>query len=523
MFRWRFSIPLANQQQQSHPLLSPQTELTDIEQSSTDQNDQRYMIEEPGKRVQPVSSSVLGAVRRLSFKFGSILIPTPLNCYMPFEQARNTKSQTAYLDGLRGIAAFIVYIDHFSAPHFSGMLDSYGSSPSSNSLLQLPIVRLLYAGSPMVCIFFVVSGTVLSLKPIALIKSQRWDVLSQNLSSSVLRRAIRLLLPTTFATFLIMLMVQMRFYTAIYPLPENPDFICSHPTSLSFFGQCRDWTIYLLTRLYYPDLWFQPHASRTEADYAPQLWTIEVEFYSSMVLFTTLTGLSRVQTSSRTSIIAVLLAFCLYIGRWDISLFLSGILISTSISSNSTLSSIDLPQNSPVESDNSYQALGRTSHFRAFLIQAGWTVTLVFALIITSYTSNHGTSSLYLPLRAISHSRWTWEACGSALFVLTVTKITFLQRLLASAIPQYLGRISYALYIVHFPILSAGAWSLLPWVWRLLGKEGWRLGLGYVLAFVILTPMVLWVADLWSRGVDDSCVRFGRWVEAKLSVVETAR
>jgi peptidoglycan/LPS O-acetylase OafA/YrhL len=523
MIQLKFSVPFvkaARRQHEARHLLPFQTEACDAELSSTLQDDLSASIEETEKRAHPKSASMFDIVRHGVFMLGSALVPSPLNRYFSIGEPKSTKPETAYLDGLRGIAAFIVYIDHFSAPHLSGMLDSYGSSPSSNSLLQLPIIRLLYAGSPMVCVFFVISGTVLSLKPVALIRAQRWEAMSQNLASYVFRRAIRLFLPTTFATFLIMLMVQMRFYTAIYPLPENPDFIRSHPTSLSFFGQFQDWITYILTRLYYPDLWFQPHASRTEADYAPQLWTIEVEFYSSMVLFTTLTGLSRTHASIRHAAVAVLLAFCLYIGRWDISLFLSGILICASILSSSP-NSLPLLQNPLGEAcDDSRQATGQAPRFPRFLTQASWVLTLIFALIITSYTSNHGTSPLYLPLRSISHSRWTWEATGSALLVLSITKIPILQRLLECGVPQYLGRISYALYVVHFPILSAGAWSLLPWVWGLLGKEGWRFGLGYMLTFALLTPAVLWVADLWSRGVDESCVRFGRWLEAKVAVAE---
>ncbi|KAM3072208.1 hypothetical protein ACMFMF_007602 [Clarireedia jacksonii] len=148
------------------------------------------------------SRSSFQTLRKLSLKLAVAFIPSPIQHYLSFREPKAGKSQLAYLDGLRGIAAFIVYVDHFSAPHFKGMLDSYGSTPNDNSILQLPIIRLLYNGGPMVCLFFVISGTVLSLKPLTLQNAQHWMHVYQTLSSSVFRRLIRLYLPTTIVTFL---------------------------------------------------------------------------------------------------------------------------------------------------------------------------------------------------------------------------------------------------------------------------------------------------------------------------------
>jgi hypothetical protein len=179
------------------------------------------------------------SLREIFLKFAIAIIPSPVHSYISSYKPKASKSQLAYLDGLRGIAAFIVYIDHFSAPHFKGMLDSYGSTPSDTSILQLPIIRLLYNGGPMVCVFFVISGAVLSLKPLTLLNAQHWINVYQTLTSSVFRRFIRLYLPTTIVTFLVMVMVQLRF-TFEYPIPENPVLLESHPMRNPLLGQVGD-------------------------------------------------------------------------------------------------------------------------------------------------------------------------------------------------------------------------------------------------------------------------------------------
>ena len=49
---------------------------------------------------------------------------------------------TAFLDGLKGIFALIVFIEHFSLPWQKGIYHGYGEG-TNWSLLQLPIIRAL--------------------------------------------------------------------------------------------------------------------------------------------------------------------------------------------------------------------------------------------------------------------------------------------------------------------------------------------------------------------------------------------
>ena len=103
---------------------------------------------------------------------------------------------TAYLNGLRGIAAFCVWCQHFLTDYYQGEpLWGYSSRPEDIWVTQLPFIRLIYSGSFMVAIFFILSGFVLSHKPLQYVRSHEDSALLNNLASSVFRRGPRLFLP----------------------------------------------------------------------------------------------------------------------------------------------------------------------------------------------------------------------------------------------------------------------------------------------------------------------------------------
>ena len=72
-----------------------------------------------------------------------------------------------YLEGIRGFAAFIVVIFHFIGNFHPASI--YGTSNTHvkgnvEHLFAMTPLNVLYSGSLAVCIFFVLSGFVLSMK-----------------------------------------------------------------------------------------------------------------------------------------------------------------------------------------------------------------------------------------------------------------------------------------------------------------------------------------------------------------------
>jgi len=125
---------------------------------------------------------------------------------------------TSYLDGLRGIASVLVFFCHYTENNFGELTRTYGINENIPSgLIQLPYFRVLFSGRPMVHIFFVISGFVLSYKPIKSIHARDMDKCFSTLSSSTFRRAFRLFGPCVVSTFIIMCLAKMGWHKVKYP------------------------------------------------------------------------------------------------------------------------------------------------------------------------------------------------------------------------------------------------------------------------------------------------------------------
>lgn len=108
--------------------------------------------------------------------------------------------RTAWLDGLRGFAAFMVYLHH----HQLWSHDTHGNSVFENSFgynkhhyfAALPFIRHFFSGGHFaVAIFFVLSGYVLSVKCLGALQKSHHMVSADAVSSALFRRWLRLYLP----------------------------------------------------------------------------------------------------------------------------------------------------------------------------------------------------------------------------------------------------------------------------------------------------------------------------------------
>lgn len=72
----------------------------------------------------------------------------------------------AALDGLRGWASLLVFNFHFLFTYTWKVAVGWGFNRDNYGLWQLPIIHMAVSGHIMVAIFFVISGYVLSYKPL---------------------------------------------------------------------------------------------------------------------------------------------------------------------------------------------------------------------------------------------------------------------------------------------------------------------------------------------------------------------
>lgn len=155
------------------------------------------------------STSVLHRFVTITKWVLNFLLPSFLSQRLESQDKYLGQRSTAWLDGLRGVASFFVFIYHYIYAYCPQHEFGYDGAFHTN-LIQLPILRLLYAGPAMVKIFFVISGFALAWKPMKLLKgpaSNRNEKLLNVLSSSILRRYPRLYLPILARSTIVALLV----------------------------------------------------------------------------------------------------------------------------------------------------------------------------------------------------------------------------------------------------------------------------------------------------------------------------
>ncbi|KAL0940204.1 acyltransferase [Colletotrichum truncatum] len=270
-----------------------------------------------------------------------VSIETPLDEPEPLRQAQPRpvipRPATSYLDGLRGIAALLVYTYHFSMA-LDGKRLRHGYGPHNSSLLSLPVLRLVrHSGPAMVSIFFVISGYVLSVAPLRHARWRQWDQLLAYLSGAVMMRPVRLLLPSILLTVASLVLAWLGYYerAAREICPPHPNISSSSSHECDFYpvtpphlgsvlAQVVDWFHFVVRDLANP--WDWEAGLRPASAYGLHLWTVGAELRCSIVLFAVLaTLLPCTRPFVRVSIWLALLVFCALWQRWDMAAFLAGL------------------------------------------------------------------------------------------------------------------------------------------------------------------------------------------------------
>lgn len=152
---------------------------------------------------------------------------------------------TGFLDGMRGLAAFCVLVAHWSGWIYNNRY-GYGAKHDYWDFLRLPIVCLFYHGFTQVTIFFVISGYVLSYRPIRLFRSGKTAEFNKVLTSTLFRRWARLFLPPAFSTLMIVGLLQMGAYGWVRKFNSDPKYMINRierhpPRNDSFTAEIWIW------------------------------------------------------------------------------------------------------------------------------------------------------------------------------------------------------------------------------------------------------------------------------------------
>lgn len=418
-------------------------------------------------------------------------------------------SKTAYLDGLRGFAAFLVYIQHHNLwVHLGGeTLEAGFGFDNKHYFACLPFVRLFFTGGHLaVTVFFVISGYVLSAKPLTLIHSENFVKLQENVSSALFRRWIRLYIPVIATTF-----IYMTSWHAFGIWTEAEERESNYRDEVwKWYCELKNFSFIFNSG----EPWFS---------YNRHLWSIPVEFKGSIIVYTSLIALSRCTRNARLWCQLGLIFYFIYIVDGALlSLFLSGML----------LCDLDLlSQNTNLPKFFSLLEPFKTIFFyHSFVFSLYLGGIPSFTNKVEDLRKTNGWYFLsYLKPQAVFDYKWFYLFWASTMLVASIPRILWLRHFFENRFNQYLGRISFGLYLVHGPVLRVlgdRVYAAVGWVneSNVVHIPGWAnlmplprtspmgLEFSWIVPQLILLPATLWIADLVTRLVDKPSVQFAQWL-----------
>ncbi|KAF4636877.1 hypothetical protein G7Y89_g1195 [Cudoniella acicularis] len=240
--------------------------------------------------------------------------------FLTRSKGSNNKSlrKTAWLDGLRGFAAFLVYWHHHQLWARDGIradkiLENSFGYKDQYYFVCLPGIRTFFTGGHFaVTTFFVISGYVLSAKPLSLIHAGEYTKLGDNLASALFRRWIRLNVPIFVTMFIYM--------TTLHVFGI---WIASHAHQRTYWDEV--WKFYVEFKNF-------SFVFRTGGEpffsYDVHLWSIPVEFRGSIAIYTSVLAFSRCTRNARLACEVGLIYYFIYIADgWFCALFTGGMLL----------------------------------------------------------------------------------------------------------------------------------------------------------------------------------------------------
>lgn len=477
-------------------------------------------------------------------RFLSNMIQKTKHFIGPNEQREHASiSTTAYLDGLRGLAALIVINYHFLFAFTDIPQIGYGYDDKHKSFWALPGVRLIYDGAACVNIFFSISGYVCSYGALRLMteiatssdeheKLLKSRKLATSMAGSVFRRLFRLYLPTLAMSFIITICAYFGMFESVRPYLDQRKLYFPHSSKFSEPQLKRFPTLYGQLAFWANDIWPMLDVFASGPVY-PQhdnhFWTIPYEFRLSMHLYVALLALSWCKPLARMVCLIILSIAYFFLNHWEGPLFFLGAaLAQCNILTKAKVQS-RLPQREPKSEED--RSLTRPKHSRNLLRSFAY----VFAIYLMCYPNANGKfpSTGYSHINSLIPTFYKRKeklpkSVGVLLLLYLLStssnhihapRPSVLHRLLTCQPLRYLGKHMFSLYLVHGTIFHAVGYGLPHLWWKWFPSQtptGYFLGVFFGWVWSVVLCLV--IANVFTRTIDAKCVKFTKWLEGKLFI-----
>lgn len=230
--------------------------------------------------------------------------------------AQKRPGTTAWLDGLRGVAALSVCTMHLCVYTHTNLELCYGAGiwwqKWNTSIAAWPIFRLPFTGGHFaVILFFTISGYVVPRRLISLLHEGKQAEFVEAINAAIVRRPGRLFLPVAFSTLFLAFFWHITGIVTAFPQRQSNIFT---EVWAWFLDQMKFWYYYRTGFLF---TYYNAHT-----------WTIPVELRGSMNIFLWLFAVHQVRTKWRILMTVGILAHFIYAsGAWYAAFF-AGMLTS---------------------------------------------------------------------------------------------------------------------------------------------------------------------------------------------------
>ncbi len=377
------------------------------------------------------------------------------------------KYKLKYLEGIRGLAAIIVVLHHYILAFYPAMSSADETQIHNETsyfeevMAQIPL-NILYNGGFAVSIFFILSGYVLS------------NNYHQNNNPKILiqygiKRYFRLLVPVSVSIFLAYAVVHLGFMNRLH---------------LGNITKSRDWlagsfniseSLHLLIKNMFVDVFLFK-----DNTYNPVLWTMTYELLGSLLIFVFL--LISHPIKYKFSLYGLLLIILFATHNNYYAAFILGVVLNKYVVQT--------------------QLAAKSIHIPTWIL---WILFLI-GFYFASYPSCINVKSsiiygaLYFPWLK---NETFYHVVGAFIMMFVVVNSHKVQAALSGKVLNYIGKISFSFYLLHFIILCSLSCFLFKFFYAT-----YEYNSSVILAFLCSLPVILGSSIVYYKWIDKSGIKF---------------
>lgn len=437
-----------------------------------------------------------------------------------------SQARQGWLDGIRGLAAFVVGWFHFTVDIMQTPYRSFWDLPAEQNrlLIQLAPFRILFCGNAMVRVFFVVSGYSVSIAIIRHRDRENNGFFYQKLSSSVLRRVIRLYTPVVVLCLASQILLYMGAYH--WDWDAGPEGCYAAEPWAAIWPHLKCCVLSFLSSL-----------SLTKPPFFTgglngQLWSMADEIKGSMAVYLLLLSLASVKPKARIFTISGICALLLWCAFPHTSAFVAGHLFAE-------LDLLKQQQQMPnwMPTIMSSSKLPPVQEKAKRWVQPGTLMLFMLGIyflclpVLEDFPVDywHPVPFDLVPLWVGPFVRINgWHAVGSIIVIWTLRHLPSVRTLLEAPLPRFLGKISFSFYLFHQPFIRTLRNPILHFVcMSLAGKDvyatrddpacGFVYFFAWVVAGSIIAPLAIITSVYVTKVVDRHSVQLSYKAEKLLA------